>query len=60
MTDAAGPRMIGRGGPLMSGPGGRRFRLKDPNVRPAEAARLRRLAGQAAAGPGATGFHDRG
>ena len=30
-----------------------RFRLKDPNVRPAEAARLRRLAGQAAAGPGA-------
>ena len=29
-----------------------RSRLEDPNVRPAEAARLRRLAGLAAAGPG--------
>ena len=32
-----------------------RFRLKDPNVRPAEATRLRRLAGLAAAEPGAAG-----
>jgi hypothetical protein len=30
-----------------------RYRLKDPNVRPAEAARVRRLAGLPAAGPGA-------
>jgi aminoglycoside phosphotransferase (APT) family kinase protein len=31
-----------------------RYRLKDPNVRPGEAARLRRLAGLPAAEPGAT------
>jgi hypothetical protein len=30
-----------------------RFQLKDPNVRPADATRLRRLAGLAAAEPGA-------
>jgi hypothetical protein len=29
-----------------------RYRLKDPNVRPTEATRLRRLAGRAASGPG--------
>ncbi|HET7245387.1 MAG TPA: phosphotransferase [Streptosporangiaceae bacterium] len=34
------------------------YRLEDPNVRPAEAARLRRLAGLAAAGPGAAGAPD--
>ena len=32
-----------------------RFRLKDPNVRPAEATRLRRLAGLVAAEPGTAG-----
>jgi aminoglycoside phosphotransferase (APT) family kinase protein len=36
------------------------YRLHDPNVRPAEAARLRRLAGLAATGPDAPGQADSG